>query len=128
MTIRWIEQFDKRNCGQIAVAVLSGKPLAEIEKIVGHDHGTRTKDLSRALSECDLSAPRRRKASRQWPSKRWIGIAHTRAKDKKTGGHWIVIHRGKVYDGCAMRVMTIEDYKSEIDNHGWKLTALLPVW
>lgn len=47
--MKWKKQYNKPNCGQIAVSVITGKPLKEVYKIIGHDSWTSTKDLTRAL-------------------------------------------------------------------------------
>lgn len=126
--MRRIKQLDKRNCGQIAVAVLTNIPLIDVENFFGHTHGTKTKDLIIALRRLGFSCPNRRKSVRKFPSDKWFGIVHTRAKKSKHGGHWIVVAKGKVWDGCADRTMCIGEYVKKLDQSGWRITAILPVW
>lgn len=127
--MKHIIQEDKRNCGQIAVAVLTNQKLEDVEKVIGHTHGTKTKELSKALGCFGYSALNRRKTVRVFPTgNRWFGIVHTRAKTAKRGGHWIAIANGKVYDGCELRIMSIGEYVRKLDLRGWRITAALPVW
>lgn len=126
--MKHIIQGDKRNCGQIAVAILTNRSLEEVEKVVGHTHSTRTKELAKALGYFGYSALNRRKAVKTFPTGKWFGIVHTRFKTRQRGGHWVAVAKGKVYDGCVSRAMSIEEYTQMLDETGWKITAALPVW
>jgi hypothetical protein len=126
--MRHIIQGDKRNCGQIAVAVLTNQPLEVIEKLVGHTHGTRTKELSSALREFGFSSLNRRRVVREFPSKKWFGIIHTRKIGDRRGGHWVAVANGRTWDGCANRSMPISLYAEKLAEQNWKITAALDVW
>jgi len=65
--MKWKKQYDKRNCGQIAVAVITGQPLREVYEIIGHDGGTKTKDLARALRKFGYSCPNKLKKLKEKP-------------------------------------------------------------
>jgi len=92
----WHPQFKKRNCGQIAVAVVTGKPVHEIEAFLGHDIGTKTRDIAKALNHYGFSCPSRLKPMKNKPEFAIAKLMHPLRK----GWHWVVIHNDKVYDGA----------------------------
>lgn len=121
------KQGDKRNCGQIAVAVLTGKTVGDIETIIGHCHGTRTKELRYALISQGYTCPERRPVVKEFPGAFAFGIIRLRANGKKSGGHWVAVAYGKAWDGASGGPMLICDYAVLCSNRSWHITAYLPV-
>lgn len=124
----WREQGEYRNCGQIAVAILTDKSVEEVEKLIGHKHGTKTKELALALHKYNYRSPTRRARSNKMPDKHWRGIIHTRHNGQKRGGHWIAVYDGTVFDGCSRGPMTVKEYAEQLALTDWRITAVLPVW
>lgn len=125
--MRWIKQHNHRNCGQIAVAVLTGASLKKIESMFGHHHGSYTRELVAVLRELGFKCPDRRKSTRKWPTKDFFGIIHIREQGDKRGGHYVAVANGKVWDGCATKPMKLPEWIVEEIIRGWRITATLPV-
>lgn len=128
----FIEQKLKRNCGQIAVAALTGSPLDKVQEIIGHKHGTQTKALVHALRTLGYSCPDR---VRNWNSIDWWraqGIAQVREAGR-SGWHWVAIGLGEnghvqAFDGNRSGPMDLADYMKYIETaYGWRITSFLPV-
>jgi hypothetical protein len=49
-----VEQTTENSCGQACVAMLTGQPIEEVIKVIGHDNSTYSKDLVKALRHFDL--------------------------------------------------------------------------
>jgi hypothetical protein len=115
---KWIPQLPRRNnCGQIAVAVLTGISVKEATKLIGKKGCTRTKDLVVALRKLGYSCPDQcRKMAR--PS---LGLAKLHLP-KQTGWHWIVVDGSAIYDGVNGDVNGFVRWESN-----WKITSYLPV-
>ncbi len=95
MKRKWRKQGYKPNCGQIAVAVITGKSLREVYNVIGHDYSTRTKDLARALRFFGYDCPDRLRRLKERPK---LAIAKL-TLPKSSGWHWVVIDGDKIYDG-----------------------------
>lgn len=115
---KWLKQYHKRNCGQIAVAVITGKSVREIYKIIGHDHGTKTKDLVKALRKLGYSCPARLKCLKERPK---LAIAKLDHKLRR-GWHWVVIDGYKIYDGHYGTKNGTVKWKQ-----GHRITSYLPI-
>ena len=83
------------NCGQIAVAVLTGRTVAEVEAFVGHSQATRGPELVMALWAFgfDFQPPWSRK-----PRSTGLGLMYTRAKGERRMGHWTAVRDGVMWD------------------------------
>ena len=93
--MKWKKQHNKPNCGQIALAVITNKPLREIYKIVGHDNYTKTKDLVKALRKLGYTCPSRLKTLKESPELAIAKVSHK----LKYNWHWVVVDKDKIYDG-----------------------------
>lgn len=116
--LQWHGQYKKRNCGQIAVAVVTGKSVEEIEAHFGHDTGTKTKDLKRALDYYGYTIPNRLKRLKEAPDFCIAKLQHPLRKS----WHWVVIHEDKIYDGVwGNETGTVSWLR------GYKITSFLPI-
>jgi hypothetical protein len=124
--MKFYAQADKRNCGQIAVASITERTVEEIEQIVGHSHGTKTKELAAALRACGFQCGSRAvRINGLWSDT--LGIAQVRS-DRRSGWHWIAVGTGHVWDGHSESgPWPIFDYLDECSKHGFRITSLLEV-
>jgi hypothetical protein len=107
--VKHYRQSAKRNCGQIAVASLTGKTVEEIEAIVGHSHGTKTKELAEALRKLGCLCDERSRPLRQcatWPEAALLQVRG----GGRPGWHWVAYENGMVCDGHQDGPMTLSDY------------------
>lgn len=105
---QFIMQHNRRNCGQIAVAALTDTPLEQVTEIIGHKHGTKTKELVRALRTLGYACHDRVKPG--WAASiHGFGIGQLRAPGRP-GWHWVAIAGGVVYDGNRSGPMAFDEY------------------
>src|SRR5579859_4992488 len=123
--MQFYRQDAKRNCGQIAVAAITERSVEEIERIVGHNHGTPTRQLIRALHACGFNSAPRCKPARYFKAIPALCIAQIH--NARPGWHWVAIGDGKVWDGCAPRVMSLADYAKRMAERGDRFTSFLPI-
>lgn len=134
--MQFIEQKRKRNCGQIAVAALTGAPLEKVHQLVGHMHGTRTWELSIALERLGYESPMRacpvawqKALATFWDC---FGIAQVH-QEGRAGWHWVAIGKDDsghtcVYDGNRSGPMELAAYMRYIEKaEGAQITSFLPV-
>jgi hypothetical protein len=119
--MRFIRQKSMRNCGQIAVAMLVDRPLEDIAEVISHNHGTRTKELVRALRHFGYTCPDRMKRK---PVD--FGLAQLHSPDR-SGWHWIAIGEGKVWDGNSLGPISLDEYKKWDLRPDQRITSFLPV-
>jgi hypothetical protein len=120
MKRKWIKQGSKRNCGQIAVAVITGESLEKVSYVIGHDHGTKTKELAKALRFFGYDCPDRLQRLKERPK---LAIAKLSTYGKSSW-HWVVIDGDKIYDG-------VNGTESGTVNWTWsnckRITSYLPI-
>jgi hypothetical protein len=89
-------------CGQVAVELITGKPLYDIITLFGHTHSTRTRELVRVLNLFGYKTSK--KLRRIHPPALAIGKMVWRAPGtgvRRPGSHWVVTRNGRTYDGYA---------------------------
>lgn len=119
-------QSGKRNCGQIAVAALTEKTVEEIELLIGHSHGTRTKELVAVLKRLNYGVADHCISHLRYIHEPMNCIAQVHGN--KSGWHWIAISHGIVYDGHLLAPEPIAEYRKYIANrHDGRITSYLPV-
>lgn len=124
--MKFYSQTDKRNCGQIAVAAITERTVEEIEQIVGHNHGTKTKELIAALHACGFECGKRC-ARAVIVSPHAFGIAQLHSPDR-AGWHWVAVGEGKFWDGHFVSgAWPIEAYLELCSRANCHITSLLEV-
>jgi len=116
--MKWIKQYNKPNCGQIAVAVISNKSVREIYKLIGHDGYTGTKDLTKALRKLGFKCPNKLRRLNKRPKLAVAKLSHPLAHS----WHWVVISNNKIFDGNYGNKSGKVNWKK-----GWKITSYLPI-
>ena len=85
-----------KNCGQIAVAVITNKSVKEIENFIKRPNkGTKTKHLARALKHYGFDCGHRLIPLKKKPA---LALAKLHFPEKRNW-HWVVIYKDKIYDG-----------------------------
>lgn len=120
------EQGTKRNCGQIAVASLLNQTVEHIETLVGHSHGTTTRELSAAIRKLGFHCSRRCKVWNQKAPLPQMCIAQLHV-DGKSGWHWVAIAHGIVADGQLAKLVSLKKYMDDSWLLGYRLTSFLEV-
>ena len=115
----WIKQErGKKNCGIIAVAVLTGVSIEIAANAIGKNGATTTKQLSCGLHKLGYECPNRLQVGKRPP----LGIAKLVDPSRRSGWHWVVVDGEKIYDGINGLPDGTVRWKK-----GWKLTSYLPV-
>ena len=93
---KWIPQPSKKKvCGQVAVAVVTGKPLDEVIRVVGKKGCTKTKDIVKGLRTLGFHCAGKCQRMKESPP---LAIAQVHSP-KRSGWHWVVIDGDKIWDG-----------------------------
>ena len=116
--IKWLKQIKKKNCGQLAVAMVTGKSIEKVENYFGHDHGTKSKDLAAALKHFGFSCSNRLLVMKERPI---CAIAKLKYPSK-SGWHWVVVYKDKIYDGVWGQPDGTVEWP-----RGAKLTSYIPI-
>lgn len=122
-------QYGKRNCGQIAVATLAEVNPKIVEKIIGHSHGTQTKELIAALCTLGLE-PLSDKCIpvRLFPNPPQFALCQLHADDR-AGWHWIALGYGCIFDGNETQPIERQAYVDGLRGFAGnrRITSYLPV-
>ncbi len=122
-----------RLCGQTCVAMVAGVSIDKAVEVIGHTHGTRTREISAGLNKlgflCDSKLKVLSKTKPLLEQLPDLAIVNSRwkAEHRKTpGGHWVVWHDGRVYDPEFNFVDKVP--KQEwLTNKDWRLTSFAAV-
>ena len=120
----FIKQHGETNCGQIAVAVITGCTYEEIVRYVGHEIGTRTAELIQAVRRAGFSAPSRcvlLSKKVELPANAIVRVH--REKHKTT--HWVALSNGVVYDGNSEEALSLVEWQKIW--HDCRFTSFIPV-
>src|SRR5271166_1635374 len=105
-----LHQLNKtRNCGQIAVACLTDTPYEKVFEIVGHSHGTKTRELIAALRKLNWKCFDSCQSVKRFTNQpvRCLAQVHS---NEHPGWHWVAIGDAVVYDGNLPCSMILQDY------------------
>jgi hypothetical protein len=89
-----LQPAGSKTCGHHCVAMISKRSVEDVTKIIGHSKGTYTIELHRAFAFFSIYTDKRltRVKGENIPDTCILKIKW------KKGGHWVVHHRGNVYD------------------------------
>ena len=116
-TLRLIHQPpDSKMCGQACLAMLCGISLEEAVALIGHAHGTKTKEIIQALRILGVKVNSDRLIriglrKGGFPTTclcRVIAFKEDRKalKEIYNWSHWVVLHEGRIYDPAYQRPVT----------------------
>lgn len=120
--LQWLRQDAKtRTSGQVAVAVITGRPLEEILHRIGHSHHTTTRELARILDHYGFLCPCRcvrAKDPRDLPR---LALAQVRSP-RSSRWHWVVVENGRIFDGIWGDAYGVVDWPRD-----FRITCYVPV-
>lgn len=122
-----VVQDKPSNCGQSCVAMLAGITIELAEKIIGHGHETRTRELVAALRSLGIQCGdrlRRMTPYTELPATAIVKVVRYRhGRPCVHDAHWVVRHDGDIYDPAATRGQALY-----MDHGVWtKLSSYLEV-
>ena len=119
---RWRRQDAKtRVSGQVAVAVITGRPLDEILKRVGHSHQATTRELAIVLDYYGYLCPRRCVPVKDPRSLSKLAIAQVHS-NRPSSWHWVAIEEGRIFDGVWGDAYGVVEWPRD-----FRITSYLPV-
>jgi hypothetical protein len=102
LKLKHLAQTRKGNCGQTVVAMITGRPIEEIEEVMGKKGGTRTADLKKALHHYGWKTGKRLRPCHPYKDKPPLTIVSVRSarmsRPKIKNSHWIIKHNHTIYD------------------------------
>jgi len=78
-------------CGHCCVAMITGKPLETVIKVIGHQHGTRTKEIHKAFGAFGIKTPPKLTRFTNHSGLPSLGVVKITYDWRKSSGHWMVI-------------------------------------
>ena len=133
----WIKQDRNNNCGQVAVAVVTGTAVREVEKIIGHAHDTSTKELRRALRKLGYRTPLRLQSRHTFEKGNKPGVVAviaTLCRPRRRNWHWVVLMGEPAYNAHGLVAEIIYDGVCGSPDGsvcwvaGSRVTSYLPIW
>ncbi|HUI75550.1 MAG TPA: hypothetical protein VLX32_11415 [Candidatus Acidoferrum sp.] len=119
---QWYRQDPaKRTSGQVAVAVITGRPVEEVTQRVGHTRHTTTRELARVLDQYGFLCPHRClpiKDARNLPK---LAIAQVHST-RSSSWHWVAIDNGRIFDGIWGDAYGVVTWPSD-----FHITSYLPI-
>lgn len=93
--MKWIEQKDRMTCGQCCIAMIAGISVKKACEIIGHSHGTKTKELAKALRKLGFKC----KNSLKIEEPEFLAIVK-QSIPGTSNWHWVVFYNGNYYDAA----------------------------
>lgn len=119
---QWLKQDPtKRLSGQIAVAVVTGRPLEEIIGRVGHSHHATTGELANVLDHYGFLCPRRCLSVKDRRDLSKLAIAQVRST-QVSRWHWVAVEDGRVFDGVWGDAYGVVDWPAD-----FHISCYLPI-
>jgi hypothetical protein len=119
---RWQSQDPRKQLsGQIAVAVITGRPVEEIIQQVGHEHHTTTRELARVLSRYGYLCPCQCIPVTKLKEVPKLGIAQVHSAHSSRW-HWVAVEDGRVFDGIWGDAYGVVSWPAD-----FRITSYLPI-
>lgn len=110
-----------RTSGQVAVAVITDRPVEEIIERIGHHRHATTRELASVLDHYGFLCSRRcipLKDPRDLP-KLALAQVHSLSSSR---WHWVALENGRIFDGVWGDAYGVVDWPSD-----FRITSYLPV-
>jgi len=120
--LRWRRQDpNTRISGQIAVAVITERPVEEIIQRVGHSHRTTTRELASVLGSYGFFCPQRCVRLREYEDLPKLAIAQVHSV-RSSHWHSVAIEDGRIFDGIWGDAYGFVEWPSD-----FRITSYLPI-
>ena len=118
----WISQGRRKHIsGQVAAAVISGRPVEEIIERIGHSHRATTRELARVLGQYGYLCSDRCVPGKRLGELPRLGLAQVHASDSFQW-HWVAVEDGHIFDGVWGDAYGVVDWPE-----GFRITSYLPI-
>lgn len=102
-------------CGQCCISMITGQDVQEIVELMGTDDGTTGEEVSKALRHLGIrcSEERKLKKGEALPRRAILhmsGLTRRGTRDKRWGGHWVLLWDGIIYDPDEKEPMGVHWY------------------
>jgi len=95
----WCRQNPRtRTSGQVAVAVITGRPVEEVIKRIGHSHNATTRELASVLDQYGYLCSLRCVPAKRLTEPPKLALAQVHAA-RRSDWHWVAIENGRIFDG-----------------------------
>lgn len=119
---RWISQGrSKHISGQVAAAVISGRPVEEIMERIGHSHRATTRELIRVLSHYGYLCGEHCVPARRLNEPPKLGLAQVHPTHSSCW-HWVAIEDGHIFDGVWGDAYGVVNWPED-----FRITSYLPI-
>ena len=119
---RWCRQDPKtRTSGQVAVAVITGRPVEEIIERLGHGRQAATRELAAVLGQYGYLCSDRCTPAKKFRELPKLAIAQVHSS-RSSHWHWVAVENGHIFDGIWGDAYGVVDWP----NH-FRLTSYLPI-
>ncbi len=111
-----------RLCGQACIAMIANISIGEAINLIGHSHGTHTKEIIQALKTLGIPCEVNRltvRRGKDWPERAVVKIPHPEG----SGWHWVVLDGFCVYDPQRTSLLPVEC----LDLPEFRATSFLPI-
>jgi len=119
---RWHSQDPgRRTSGQVAVAVITGRPVEEITERIGHTRHASTRELSRVLGHYGYLCAERCILAKELKELPKLGLAQVHSY-QSSRWHWVAVEDERIFDGIWGDAYGIVDWPND-----FRITSYLPI-
>jgi hypothetical protein len=119
---RWCSQDPKtRTSGQVAVAVITGRPVEEVITRLGHSRHASTRELARVLGQYGYLCANRCIPARELKELPKLAIAQVHSM-RRSDWHWVAVENGRIFDGIWGDAYGVVDWPTD-----FRITSYLPI-
>lgn len=119
---RWHSQDPGgRTSGQVAVAVITGRPVEEIIERIGHTHHTTTRELARVLGQYGYLCRERCIPAKELKELPKLGLGQVHSS-QSSRWHWVAVEDGHIFDGIWGDAYGTVDWPND-----FRITSYLPI-
>lgn len=118
----WLSQGRRKHIsGQVAAAVISGRPVEEIVARIGHSHRASTRELARVLGQYGYLCPDRCVPAKKIKEPPKLGLAQVHTANSGCW-HWVAVEDGHIFDGVWGDAYGVVDWPGD-----FRITSYLPI-
>jgi len=134
--VRHLKQTRYTNCGQTVVAMITGRPIAEVEELMGTQGCTSTWQLRCILIECGFATGPTERIPRsrpwEWFSDRrslLLFVRHGPKEVARESNHWSLWDGAKqrVLDPALPKSVSSRTFRAAVERLGGQVTSVVAV-